>query len=385
MLKVPNRISQHPDIKSLLLMQNHTLLIVTIKNFYILESSLKDEVLKFSVSALINIIRDKFDSHNIQSYGYIHIEQQIFIFSEAIDNQFIESLRDSIMYLNSDTSYQNIYYDFQLTYGALNSVDSFAAIYTKSLRYNNQAPLDLEKEYRLLKILLKNLFTDTVRFVYQPIVDSNNGSVIYQEYLMRIMDEKENWISAKDSIMLAERYGIINYVDEFVIRRAAKELYEFTNMNLSVNLSHIGLHNDKLLNLIIELFAGNEYASRFIIEITETAQHHNIEQAINFIDTVRSLGIRVAIDDFGIGFSSLNYISKVKYDIIKIDGSFIKNLENPFSKFIVELVIKLAKETGAKTVAEFVENGYIAKVLLDLKVDCMQGHFFSPPKNFRIW
>ena len=104
------------------------------------------------------------------------------------------------------------------------------------------------------------------------------------------------------------------------------------------------------------------------------------------MDTVRALGIRVALDDFGVGNRSFKQLYTIKFDIIKIDGSFIKDIAtNPYHRFITEMVVKLSKDTGAKAVAEFVENGEVAKILIDLGVDFMQGNFFSSAQNFRSW
>jgi EAL domain-containing protein (putative c-di-GMP-specific phosphodiesterase class I) len=96
-------------------------------------------------------------------------------------------------------------------------------------------------------------------------------------------------------------------------------------------------------------------------------------------------GCKFALDDFGSGFTSFKQLLNLPIDIIKIDGSYIRDiLDNNHSKFFVEALIKLAEDLGVKTVAEFVENGAIAKFLIDIKIDGMQGDFFLPASESRI-
>ena len=104
-----------------------------------------------------------------------------------------------------------------------------------------------------------------------------------------------------------------------------------------------------------------------------------------FIDTLHTYGCRFALDDFGSGFTSFKQLLNLPIDIIKIDGSYIRDiLDNDHNRFFVEALISLASDLGIKTVAEFVENGEIARFLIDIKIDGMQGNFFLPASENRI-
>jgi len=120
-------------------------------------------------------------------------------------------------------------------------------------------------------------------------------------------------------------------------------------------------------------------AQRLIIEITETSIIHDYEKISNSINLIHDLGCKIALDDFGSGHTSFFQLMNLPVDIMKIDGSYIKNIEkNTRNKEIIEALVRIANIIGAKTVAEFVENQEIAKLLTDLNIDYLQGNYFSP-------
>ncbi len=254
------------------------------------------------------------------------------------------------------------------------------------VEYTKDTTASIAAEYAKLNALRTSLQNRSARFAYQPIIDCSNGNTAYYECLLRIPDDKGELISAGPSILLAEKYGMINSVDIAALELAVREITLAKDINLSVNISNMGILDERLLDKAKEILKDPEIASRLIIEITETSVNEDIEKTSRFIDTVKALGCRIAIDDFGAGVTSLKQLSQIDFDIIKIDGSLIRDIViNPYNKFLVGLLVKLAQEVGAKTVAEFVENGEIAKFLLDSKVDFLQGNFFSPAQNFRTW
>jgi len=156
-------------------------------------------------------------------------------------------------------------------------------------------------------------------------------------------------------------------------------------INLSVNISNIGVLNKRLLKRIETLFKKDDVAKRLIIEITETSLNQDFANTKKFIDTLHEYGCRFALDDFGSGFTSFKQLLNLPIDIIKIDGSYIRDiLSNNHSRFFVEALIHLADDLGIKTVAEFVENGEIARFLIDIKIGGMQGNFFLPASEKRI-
>lgn len=249
-------------------------------------------------------------------------------------------------------------------------------------------PVDVEylrAKNKRLNLLRLALFNKTARFVYQPIVDRSNLGIIYYECLLRVRDEAGKWVSVGPMICDAESKDLINIVDLTVVEMAIDELIRDKDTTLSINISNIGVLNHRLLTKIDNLLRKHDVAHRLIIEITETSFNQDFETTKKFIDTLHKHGCKFALDDFGSGFTSFKQLLNLPIDIIKIDGSYIRDiLNNDHSKFFVEALIKLAKDLGIKTVAEFVENGEIAKFLIDINIGAMQGDFFLPASDSRI-
>ena len=236
-----------------------------------------------------------------------------------------------------------------------------------------------------LNKLRKALENNTVVFAYQPIVDRKTGHTHYYECLLRMPDDHNNLVSVGGVIQDAESKGLINIIDQIVLRMAVNELVNASEISLSVNISNIGILDSYLLEIAESLLRQHsDVAPRLIIEITETSINEDYENTKMFIDRLHKFGCRFALDDFGSGFTSFKQLQNLPIDIIKIDGSYIRNVINDrHSQYFVETLVKISEELGIKTVAEFVENGEIAKFLIDIKVDGMQGNFFSPASSKR--
>lgn len=238
------------------------------------------------------------------------------------------------------------------------------------------------KKSNALKLLKEALAHNTVKFAYQPIVDRQTGEIPYYECLLRYPDEEGNFTSIGSVIEEAEKRGLNHVIDRAAFKMAVKELVRAPNLSLSVNISNSGILDRSLLNFAQDLLTKHKVASRLILEITETSLNNDFEWTKHFIDRLHAFGCKIALDDFGSGFTSLKQLKNLPIDIIKIDGSYIRDiLSNDRSKYFVQELIKLSEELGIKTVAEFVEDGAIAKFLIDIKIDGMQGNFFSPASN----
>lgn len=255
------------------------------------------------------------------------------------------------------------------------------------VRDKTQIISNTNADYRDLHRFRVEIQDKTAIFAFQPIVSADKHKIHHYECLLRIHDDNGGIVSAGRYIMLAEIYGFISVVDEFVFEMAIQELVNSSDdIKLSVNISSLGVQNAVLLEKIMLLLSKHDVGSRLIIEITETAVNYNFEQTRAFIDVVKEFGCKIAIDDFGAGNTSFNQLRILQVDIIKIDGAFVRDIvHNKSNKFLVETLIKMAKELDTKTVAEFVENAEIAKLLAEMGVDSLQGHFFSPAMIEKPW
>ena len=228
---------------------------------------------------------------------------------------------------------------------------------------------------------LKN---DNFQLFFQPIVDVISGEVIHHEVLLRMYDpEKDRIILPGQFLDTAERFGLIREIDLWVIENAIRlfSTQENQTTGLSINISGFNFGDIEFLNHITDCIKKYKANTNLIIfEVTETAAVSNIFQARKFVEELRMTGCRFALDDFGVGFSSLHYLRNLPVDFIKIDGSFIKNLATDINdQTMVHAITHIAKGLGIKTIAEFVENKKIFQVLKELNVDYAQGYFIDKP------
>ncbi|MCC8417203.1 MAG: EAL domain-containing protein [Rickettsia endosymbiont of Bryobia graminum] len=238
---------------------------------------------------------------------------------------------------------------------------------------------NIKESNRQLNSLRRAILQKTMIFAYQPVIDRKTMKAHYYECLLRIPDTKNNLISAGTLIQEAEKKGLIFIIDKIVLEMAIKELAANHNLKLAVNISNIGVLDYSLLELAEKLLEEYDVYGRLIIEITETTFNQNYEQISDFMLKLRKFGCKFALDDFGTGFTSFKQLQNLPIDIIKIPGDYVRNITNDTEcKDFIARLIKISESLGAVIVAEFVENGEIAQCLIDLKVDGMQGDFFSP-------
>lgn len=245
----------------------------------------------------------------------------------------------------------------------------------------------IQKDFDDVHTFITAIQENRLRFAFQPIISCKTGKIEYYECLLRIVDKSGKLVSAGPFIPLAEEYGFIELINFFVIENAYQELiHADDSLMLSINISQIGISDERLRNKILERFSDRNLAKRMIFEITETALNKDLNKIKQFVEFIHSLGSKIAIDDFGAGYTSFKHLKTLTADIIKIDGNFVKDvLYNVDNKVFVETLVRIAQELGAKTVAEFVENGEIAKYLINIEVDLMQGNYFSPALGHRKW
>jgi EAL domain-containing protein (putative c-di-GMP-specific phosphodiesterase class I) len=237
---------------------------------------------------------------------------------------------------------------------------------------------EIQSNSQKFSLLKKAILEEKIIFAYQPIISCKDGNVEYFECLMRIPDINGTYISVGSIIPIAERLGFINIIDRLVLKMAVNELHN-SNITLSINISNIGIADPEFMRLLSSLLPNKELASRLIIEITETSINHEYDEINQSIKLIHDLGCKIALDDFGSGYTSFFQLMNLPIDIIKIDGTYIKNiLQNNLNKIIIESLIKIANAIGAKTVAEYVENQEIADQLISLNIDYLQGDYFSP-------
>jgi diguanylate cyclase (GGDEF)-like protein len=243
------------------------------------------------------------------------------------------------------------------------------------------------QQMRLANYLRKAIDEKRLRLAFQPIIESRTGHIAHYECLLRLVDDEGRISSAGVLIPIAERMGLINLIDQLVLEMVAKELRESTEVSLAFNVSNLTTNSrawmDKLSRIISET---PEIAPRMIVEVTETAAQLDLRETAYFVASVQALGCLVALDDFGSGYTSFRQLKTLSVDMLKIDGSFIRDLmDNADNRFFVKTLLEFTNAFGLKAVAECVETGETAKLLMELGVEYLQGFYFSKAENHRAW
>lgn len=224
-------------------------------------------------------------------------------------------------------------------------------------------------------------------FAFQPVVCATTGEVDYFECLLRMRDEAGDVIAGADFIAAVEQLGLIGHIDRFVLEEAVREVGAAPEVRLGFNVSGLTAGDRPWLrSLIRSLRNRSDLAHRLVIEITETAALHDLDESARFVDTLRDAGCRVALDDFGAGHTSLRHLQSLAVDIVKIDGSFIRNLaDSPDNRIFLRHLLGLTKGFGLSTVAECVESAEDAALLREEGIGYLQGYHIGPPTIERPW
>jgi len=218
---------------------------------------------------------------------------------------------------------------------------------------------------------------------YQEIIDLKDMSLFGFEVLMRIKF-KGRFLSAGEFVNVAERMGAMQKLDLMLIERV------FENYKLFENKFPFSLFINMVPDNATEEFAekvrilADKYSvptNNIIFEITERKAVEDIMQVVSFVSKLKDEGFRFAIDDFGSGYSSFYYLKYLPVDFLKIDGEFIKSLpHSPTDRIFIEAIVSVAKKMEIKTLAEFVEDEEVLKVVKDLGIDYAQGYYFGKPE-----
>lgn len=217
---------------------------------------------------------------------------------------------------------------------------------------------------------------------YQPIIDLTSGKIVHYEALLRLIDADGQLRNAGELVKTCEVFGLIGRLDRTVIDCCLEQVkFLPAETGMAINLSGKSIGDPELLEFIEKKIMSLQIdPSRIIFELTETAAFHNIAEVRYFVQRIKSLGCKFALDDFGVGFSSFYYIKELDFDYLKLDGSFIAKLaHNPQDQVFVRAMVEISKVFGLSVIAEWIEDRQTADMLRDFGVAFGQGYYFGKP------
>ncbi|MBN2865749.1 MAG: GGDEF domain-containing protein [Thiotrichales bacterium] len=223
---------------------------------------------------------------------------------------------------------------------------------------------------------------------YQPILKLQDKTISHYEALIRQIDENGNLVYPGSFIPAAERMGLIQDIDEWVLEHVlkclARELPSRPELVITVNISAPTLQEGDLPRLLVKLLEKYQVpCNHLIIELTETAYIDNFEEVLRNLTEIDALGVRIALDDFGVGFSSFSYLKRMPLSYVKLDGSYVKTLlQSHEDQVFVESLSNMVQAFGMKTIAEFVGDQATCNRLLELGVTYGQGYFIGKPQPY---
>ncbi len=231
------------------------------------------------------------------------------------------------------------------------------------------------------------LTQNRLRLATQPIRDLASGGIERYELLLRMTGESGELLPAADFIDVAERSGMVQELDRWVVTQALELIGEREKAGAPVSL-HMNISGASVTDLSVlefierRLDEGEADPARCTFEITQTAQVEDYETAAGFADRLTEFGCEVAIDDYGAGFGPFAYLQKVPFDVIKIDGAFIRDLpRNDADQLTVKAIVEIARGLGKQTIAEFVEDEDTRTLLQEYGVDMAQGYHLGRPTD----
>jgi EAL domain-containing protein (putative c-di-GMP-specific phosphodiesterase class I) len=250
----------------------------------------------------------------------------------------------------------------------------------------------LQKNKEILTDLVESLTQDHFELHYQPLFTIDHKTLVGAEALIRWNHPEKGMIPPDQFISVAEQSTLINELGDWVLAQTCREIKNFINagileIKVAINISPVQFRRKDFLEHMLLILEQHNVSPNFIeLEITEGAVMDNVDQAITMMQALHDAGFQLAMDDFGTGYSSLSYLKRFPIQKVKIDRSFISDLENDDdSKSITTAIIQMSHSLGLNVLAEGVETAAQLQYLQDEKCDYVQGYYTGRPMKASLF
>ncbi|QOP45916.1 putative bifunctional diguanylate cyclase/phosphodiesterase [Sulfurimonas paralvinellae] len=242
---------------------------------------------------------------------------------------------------------------------------------------------EIQEKIHLQRLMSSALEEGHFHLYYQPKVDIKSNKIVGCEALIRLIDPIHGLIPPDKFIYLAEENNFIIPLGEWIIEEATRQLKSWENtplqdLRLAINISGVQFKDKQLIPTLQDAI-GKIDKNKLEIELTESVLMTDFDDKLDIIKKFKDLGLRLSLDDFGTGYSSLSYLKKIPFDTLKIDKSFIDDLQNKKDQSFVNMIVTIADELELDVVAEGVENKEQLEYLKRMKCEQYQGYYCSKP------
>lgn len=306
--------------------------------------------------------------------------------------EYLRTLYESLK--NIVIEYQNtkIYVDITLASCSNTNHDNMFSKVSMAMKYAKERKIpfwiyedrmEFENEYEnnlnLSGIVRQAIDESKILPYFQPIFDNKTLKITKYECLARLVDKNEKIMSPYLFIPIAKKIKVYSQVTKLIINKSF-EAFKDNEHEFSINLSIEDIMNGEIFNFIIEKLKNSEISNRVIFELLESEAIKDFKKVTRFVNEVKRYGAKIAIDDFGSGYSNFSYLMKMRVDYIKIDGSLIENIDIDNNAYlIVQTIVDFAKKLGVKTIAEFVHSSTVIDKVKELGIDYSQGFYIDAP------
>jgi len=282
---------------------------------------------------------------------------------------------DFTMASTASMDHENIFSKVSMALNYAKEVSAPFWIYEDRMNFEN----DYERNLELSKVVRKAVKNSQIIPYFQAIVDNRTQKIVKYECLARLIDGTDNVLSPILFIPIAKKIKVYNQITIQMIDKSFAA-FEENNFEFNINLSIEDIMSSEIFHFIIEKLKNSNAAQRVTFELLESESIEDFNKVEKFINEVKRYGAKIAIDDFGSGYSNFSYLIKIKAHYIKIDGSLIENIDVDNSALlVVETIVSFAKKLGMKTVAEYVHSSVVMQKVKELGIDYSQGFYIDKP------
>ena len=387
---LPNVYQLRKDLQEV---EDNSLIILNIDNFQTINNFYGFMVGDYVIEEVGKYLKEYLENRDVYR---LSADEFAFILDNSLGFYELKDYLNKIYYDLQDIliEYQDIKIYIDLTIASTSDMDNnniFSKV-SMALKYAKQMSLpfwiyedrmNFEDEYdrniKLSSIVRKAALNSNILPYYQAIIDVKTKKVVKYECLARLIDDNQKILSPVLFIPIAKKIKIYNVITQTIIEKSFAR-FEDIDMEFSINLSIEDIMSSSIFNFIMEKLKTSKASKRVTFEILESDAIEDFKKVDRFISEVKRYGAKIAIDDFGSGYSNFAYLTKMSADYIKIDGSLIKDMDiDKNAHIVVETIVSFAKKLGIKTIAEYVHSSIIMDKVKGLDIDYAQGFYIDEP------